>query len=87
VQSQLEFHGFSADDIIEWKPRKNEQLLNIEDLEKIVDQILAAKEKGLETDTLEQKVDLMVYKLYQLNYQEVLLIDPDTPFKQAEIEG
>jgi len=36
VQSQLKFHGFSADDIIEWKPRKDEQLLRIEDLEEIV---------------------------------------------------
>jgi len=36
VESQLKFHGFSADDIIEWKPRKGEELLNIEDLQKIV---------------------------------------------------
>ena len=36
VESQLKFHGFSSDDIIEWKPRKGEDLLNIEDLQKIV---------------------------------------------------
>ncbi len=36
VESQLKFHGFSSDDIIEWKPRKGEELLNIEDLQKIV---------------------------------------------------
>jgi kynureninase len=36
VQSQLKFHGFSADDVIEWRPRKDEQLLRIEDLEEIV---------------------------------------------------
>jgi kynureninase len=36
VQSQLKFHGFSSDDIIEWRPRKGEELLNIEDLENIV---------------------------------------------------
>ena len=36
VQSQLKFHGFSADDVIEWKPRKGEELLNLEDLETIV---------------------------------------------------
>jgi len=36
VESQLKFHGFSTDDIIEWKPRKGEELLNIEDLQKIV---------------------------------------------------
>ncbi|MDG1039047.1 MAG: kynureninase [Polaribacter sp.] len=36
VESQLKFHGFSSDDILEWKPRKGEDLLNIEDLQKIV---------------------------------------------------
>lgn len=36
VQSQLKFHGFSENDVIEWKPRKGEVLLKIEDLEKIV---------------------------------------------------
>ncbi len=38
VQSQLKFHGFSEDDLIEWKPRKGEELLNIEDLETIVEE-------------------------------------------------
>ncbi|WP_298881612.1 kynureninase [uncultured Polaribacter sp.] len=37
VESQLKFHGFSKDDVIEWKPRKGEELLRIEDLETIVD--------------------------------------------------
>ena len=37
VQSQLKFHGFDAEEgLIEWKPRKGEELLNIEDLEAIV---------------------------------------------------
>ncbi len=37
VQSQLNFHGFDAEDgLIEWKPRKGEELLNIEDLETII---------------------------------------------------
>ncbi len=39
VQSQLEFHGFNAKEgLIEWKPRKGEELLHIEDLEKIVEE-------------------------------------------------
>ncbi|MDN3619262.1 kynureninase [Polaribacter undariae] len=38
VQSQLEFHGFSKEDVIEWKPREGEELLNIEDLETIVEE-------------------------------------------------
>jgi len=38
VQTQLEFHGFDADKgLIEWKPRKGEELLNIEDLETILE--------------------------------------------------
>tara|TARA_R110002072_G_scaffold48899_2_gene133547 strand:- start:301 stop:1566 length:1266 start_codon:yes stop_codon:yes gene_type:complete len=37
VQSQLKFHGFDAEEgLIEWKPRKGEELLNIADLKKIV---------------------------------------------------
>jgi kynureninase len=36
VQSQLKFHGFSEEDLIEWKPRNGEDLLRIEDLERIV---------------------------------------------------
>ena len=37
VQSQLNFHGFDSErDLIEWKPRTGEELLRIEDLEKIV---------------------------------------------------
>jgi len=39
VQTQLDFHGFDANEgLIEWKPRKGEELLNIEDLESILDQ-------------------------------------------------
>ena len=37
VQSQLKFHGFDVEEgLIEWKPRKGEELLNIQDLETIV---------------------------------------------------
>lgn len=38
VQTQLKFHGFEASDgLIEWKPRKGEELLNITDLESILE--------------------------------------------------
>ena len=36
VASQLKFHGYSDADLIEWRPRKGEDLLNIADLEAIV---------------------------------------------------
>lgn len=39
VESQLQFHGFDPkESLVEWKPRKGEELLNIEDLEKIIDE-------------------------------------------------
>lgn len=39
VQTQLEFHGFDADEgLIEWKPREGEDLLHIEDLETILEE-------------------------------------------------
>ncbi len=39
VESQLHFHGFDhKNGVIEWKPRKGEELLRIEDLEAILDQ-------------------------------------------------
>ncbi|MFY0603558.1 MAG: kynureninase [Flavobacteriaceae bacterium] len=38
VQSQLEFHGFDANEgLVEWKPRTGEELVRIEDLEAILD--------------------------------------------------
>ncbi len=39
VQSQLKFHGFDPEEgLVEWKPRDGEELLQIEDLEKIVEE-------------------------------------------------
>ena len=38
VQSQLKYHGFDPKkDLIEWRPRNNENLLRLEDLEEILD--------------------------------------------------
>jgi len=33
---------------------------------------------------LENKIDILVYKLYGLNYDEVLIIDPETPITREE---
>lgn len=39
VQSQLDFHGVDVNDgLIEWKPRKGEELLRLEDLQTILDE-------------------------------------------------
>jgi hypothetical protein len=34
----------------------------------------------------EQQIDLFVYHLYGLTYNEVLIVDPDTPITREEYE-
>ena len=38
------------------------------------------------TNVLEQQIDLLVYHLYNLTYDEVLIVDPDTPITRDEYE-
>jgi len=42
---------------------------------KLVDKILIDKKAGKDTQKLEDKIDLMVYKLYELTYEEVKIIE------------
>jgi len=37
--------------------------------------------------SLEQQIDLMVYHLYGLTYDEVLIVDPKTPITREEYEN
>jgi adenine specific DNA methylase Mod len=59
-----------------------------ESLEKLVETILSLKEKDSKTDIseLEQQIDLLVYHLYGLTYDEVLIVDPETPITREEYE-
>ncbi|MBQ8958046.1 MAG: Eco57I restriction-modification methylase domain-containing protein [Bacteroidales bacterium] len=52
----------------------------------LVNNILKAKEADPAADTkdLEDKIDLLVYHLYGLTYDEVLIIDPETPITREE---
>jgi len=54
----------------------------------LVDQILSAKKENPSADTsaLEQLIDLLVYHLYGLTYDEVLIVDPATPITKEEYE-
>ena len=53
-----------------------------------VDKILAAKKKDPQADTsaLENEIDKQVYHLYGLIYDEVLIVDPNTPITKEEYE-
>lgn len=43
----------------------------------VLNRILDEKKQSIPTNILEDLIDLMVYKLYDLNYEEMRLIDPD----------
>ncbi|MFM8297127.1 MAG: TaqI-like C-terminal specificity domain-containing protein, partial [Microcystis aeruginosa] len=55
-------------------------------IEKIVDKIIAAKKDDPTADTseLEKQIDHLVYKLYQLTYNEVKIIDPEFALTEQE---
>ena len=60
-----------------------------EEIDIIVDAILAKKEFDQSTDVsiLMHKIDSLVYHLYNLTYDEVLIIDPETPIKREDYES
>jgi hypothetical protein len=54
----------------------------------LVEQVLAAKQAdaGADTSALEAEIDLQVYRLYDLTYDEVLLVDPGFAMLREEYE-
>lgn len=54
---------------------------------RIVDQILAQKSQGKDTSAFEQQIDNLVYRLYELTYDEVKVIDPAFPLSKKEYES
>ena len=64
--------------------------LNIDslDIEEIVTSIISAKQADPTADTSEQEraIDLMVYNLYGLTYDEVKVVDPETTITEEEYE-
>jgi hypothetical protein len=55
----------------------------------LVDKILAAKKADPQADTRkwEKEIDKKVYHLYGLTYEEVLIVDPETPITKEEYEN
>lgn len=55
---------------------------------KLVDDILMQKKNNPQADTksLEREIDFLVYKLYGLSYDEVLIVDPETAISREEYE-
>ena len=54
----------------------------------LVDKILSAKKENPQANTgdLENDIDKQVYHLYNLTYDEILIVDPNTPITKEEYE-
>ena len=61
---------------------------DVEEIGANVRAILAAKASDATADTslFENRIDLLVYHLYGLTYDEVLIVDPETPITREEYE-
>lgn len=59
-----------------------------EKLEESVTTIMSTRGKSYSTNTSKEEtvIDLLVYHLYGLTYDEVLIVDPDTPITREEYE-
>ena len=66
------------------KKAKNEKLIS-----NLVNSIIVLLEVNplAETSALENQIDFLVYHLYGLTYDEVLIVDPDTPISREEYEA
>jgi len=58
-------------------------------VEELVNCIVHTKRENpcVDTSSLEQQIDLLVYHLYGLTYDEILIVDPETPITQEEYEN
>ena len=56
---------------------------------KLAKTIVKAKKRNpaIDTTETESKIDYLVYHLYGLTYDEVLIIDPQTPITRDEYES
>ena len=70
-------------------PYPNMDNLLILDIEKIVDEILIRKRgnPSIDTSDMESEIDNLVYHLYGLTYDEVLIVDPETPINREHYES
>ncbi len=57
-------------------------------IESLVSNIVIAKRTDFNVDTTseEQEIDRLVYKLYGLTYDEVKIVDPETPITEEAYE-
>lgn len=77
--------GFYPDDLKKL-PIKKISFKDQETFVSLVNKIMEKKSNGKETIDLENKIDVMVYKLYDLTYEEVKIFDPEFWMSEREYE-
>lgn len=65
-------------------PIKEVSKISQSTLATLTDKIITLKSEGRATSTLEQEIDVLVYKLYELTYDEVKAIDSDFELSEQE---
>ena len=76
----LELYAKPLKEVPIYLPNINKQKLFIN----VVEKIIALKASDKDTTILEQQIDNMVYKLYELTYEEVKIIDPENTLTEKE---
>ncbi len=63
--------------------------INFFEIDNLVSSIFNAKRLAVDTDitALEQQIDLLIYHLYNLTYDEVLIVDPQTSITREQYES
>ena len=52
----------------------------------IVSKIMVNASKNISYDLLEKQLNIIVYKTYELTYDEILIVDPETSITREEYE-
>ena len=61
----------------ELEQKSGKKIVSKDNFINLVDKILEAKKSGIPAQHWEDEIDVMVYKLYELNYAEAKIIDND----------
>ena len=56
-------------------------------VEELVSKIVKEKKNNKDTSNLEELIDILLFKYYKFSYDEVLIIDPETPISREEYEN
>ena len=59
-------------------------LAESEEIDRLSTEAFTDKKNGYDSSTKEHSIDLEVYHIYGLTYDEILIVDPETPITREE---